>query len=59
MKGIQTFLTVVVSMAIGAMVVGGITWAVNDDDDGAPAAVLEQNDDGAENTSGSSPAVIA
>ena len=43
MKAMQTFLTVIFSMAIGALIVGGVTWATDDDDGGsaAPTAVSQ------------------
>jgi S1-C subfamily serine protease len=57
MKSIQTFLTVIVSMAVGAMIVGGVTWALDDDDGGgAPRAAVEQPA-GDVGDGGSSPAI--
>ncbi len=60
MKGIQTFLTVIVSMAIGAAMVGGVTWAIDDDgDESAPTAVVERDDRQPASDDGSSSPAIA
>jgi S1-C subfamily serine protease len=34
-------LTVVLSMVLGGLIVGGVTWAVGDDDGGSPSAVAD------------------
>jgi S1-C subfamily serine protease len=45
MKPISIFLTVVLSMAIGAGIVGGVTWALDDDGGSTPAVVVDQAND--------------
>jgi S1-C subfamily serine protease len=46
MKGIQTFAVVVLSMAAGALIVGGVTWALDDDDGGSTTTVVQNPDTG-------------
>ena len=41
MKGSHTFATVVLSMVAGAAIVGGVTWALDDDGDGATTTVQD------------------
>jgi S1-C subfamily serine protease len=48
MTRISTFLTVVLSMAAGALIVGGVTWALDDGGDDSPPAAVAQPTVGAE-----------
>ena len=49
----STVLTVILSMALGGAVVGGVTWAVQDDGNNTAPQAAASQDKGQQNTSGS------
>jgi S1-C subfamily serine protease len=54
MKGFNTFATVVLSMVAGAAIVGGVTWALDDDVDGAATVVQDPGTSGPVDDEGAS-----